>query len=182
MLGATAAYLLVAAAGVDTSGGKSLGPRLLLPLFPLLAATAVTGIVSYLRADGRIDRLIGRAGVLLVLMTMVTHLAGTIPAYRSRNHEDATAVVAVAMAAESIVLVDEEFVAQLLLPLYFKKSILLVDTPELGREVVGRLTEAQASGFIMVSRRPTAQISLAPFDLHRIAPAGRWWIQYWQPR
>jgi hypothetical protein len=182
MLGATAAYLLVAAAGVDTSGGKSHGPRLLLPLFPLLAATAVTGIVSYLRADGRIDRLIGRAGVLLVLMTMVTHLAGTIPAYRSRNHEDATAVVAVAMAAESIVLVDEEFVAQLLLPLYFKKSILLVDTPELGREVVGRLTEAQASGFIMVSRRPTAQISLAPFDLHRIAPAGRWWIQYWQPR
>jgi hypothetical protein len=180
MLGAAAVYLIVAAAGVDTTGGKSLGPRLLLPLFPLLTVTAVASIASYMRADGLVDRTIGRAGALLVLMTMVVHLFGTIPAYRSRNREDASAVAAVATVPESIVLADDEFVAQQLLPLYFRKTILLVDTPELGKEVGRRLTEAQVGVFIMVSRRPTAQISLRPFDLYRIEPAGRLSIQFWR--
>ncbi len=180
MLGAAAAYLIVAAAGVDTTGGKSLGPRLLLPLFPLLAVTAVVSIAAYLRADGLVDRSIGRAGALLVLMTMGMHLFGTIPAYVSRNREDASTVQAVAAAPESIVMADDEFVAQLLLPLYFRKTILLVDTPELGRDAGPRLAAARAPGFLMVSRRPTAQISLRPFDLYRIEPAGRLSIQFWR--
>jgi hypothetical protein len=182
MLGAAAAYLVVAAAAVDTTGGKSLGPRLLLPLFPLLTVTAVASIANYMRAEGFVDRTIGRAGALLVLMTLVVHLFGTIPAYRSRNQDDASAVVAVGTAPESIVLADDEFVAQLLLPLYFRKTILLVDTPELGREAARRMTDAQATGFIMVSRRPTAQISLRPFDLYRIEPAGRLSTQFWRQR
>jgi hypothetical protein len=91
-------------------------------------------------------------------------------------------VVAVGTAPESIVLADDEFVAQLLLPLYFRKTILLVDTPELGREAARRMTDAQATGFIMVSRRPTAQISLRPFDLYRIEPAGRLSTQFWRQR
>ena len=36
-------YLLIAFAGVDTSGGKSLGPRLLLPLHPLLSVVGRRG-------------------------------------------------------------------------------------------------------------------------------------------
>ena len=44
-------YLLIAFAGVDTSGGKSLGPRLLLPLHPLLSVSAVMVIASYLRSS-----------------------------------------------------------------------------------------------------------------------------------
>jgi len=180
MLGAAAVYLIVAAAGVDTTGGKSLGPRLLLPLFPLLTVTAIASIAGYMRADGLVDRSIGRAGALLVLMAIVVHLFGTIPAYRARNQDDASAVVAADTVPESIVLADDEFVAQLLLPLYFRKTILLVDTPELGREAARRLTEAQVTRFIMVSRRPTAQISLRPFDLERIEPAGRLSIQFWR--
>ena len=133
-----------------------------------------------MRADGLVDRSIGRAGALLVLMSIVVHLFGTIPAYRTRNTEDASTVVAVRTAPESIVLVDDEFMAQLLLPLYFGKTILLVDNSELGRDAARRLTETQAAGFLMVSRRATAQISLRPFDLYRIEPAGRMSIQFWR--
>jgi hypothetical protein len=182
MLGAAAVYLIVAAAGVDTTGGKSLGPRLLLPLFPLLTVTAVASIAAYMRADGFVDRCMGRFGALLVLMTLVVHLFGTIPAYRSRNQDDASAVVAAGTVPESIVMADNEFAAQLLLPFYFKKTILLVDTPELGRDVTRRLAEAQVTRFIMVSRRPTAQISLLPFRLDRIDQAGRLSIQFWRQR
>ncbi len=180
MLSAAAVYLIVAAVGVDTTGGKSLGPRLLLPLFPLLTVAAVVNMAAYVRARSAVERWIGRAGGLLVVMTMVVHLCGTIPAYRSRNQEDALAVLTAGRVPESIVLADDEFVAQLLLPLYFRKTILLVDTPELGREAARRLHDAHVTRFIMVSRRPAAQISLRPFDLDRIEPAGRLSIQYWQ--
>ena len=56
--------LPVAYAGVDTSGGKSLGPRLLLPLLPLLSVSAVTIVASYLRSAFAIDRLVSRVGAL----------------------------------------------------------------------------------------------------------------------
>ena len=52
---------LIAFAGVDTSGGKSLGPRLLLPLLPLLSVSAVMVIAAYLRSSSRVDR-VGRLG------------------------------------------------------------------------------------------------------------------------
>ena len=40
----------------DTTGGKSLGPRLLLPLFPMLTVASIESIRDYLRAPGRTDR------------------------------------------------------------------------------------------------------------------------------
>ena len=48
---AAAAYLVIALAGVDTTGGKSLGPRLLLPLVPLLAASALLAIQAISRSN-----------------------------------------------------------------------------------------------------------------------------------
>jgi hypothetical protein len=46
----TTAYLALAFAGADTTGGKSLGPRLLLPIMPLLAIVAIGTLVRYLTA------------------------------------------------------------------------------------------------------------------------------------
>ena len=78
VVAAAAAYLLLAFVGVDTTGGKSLGPRLLLPLLPLLAVAAVGSIVSYLRAETRVERLAGRLGVALVAIAVTIHLGGTV--------------------------------------------------------------------------------------------------------
>ena len=87
-------YLALAFAGVDTSGGKSLGPRLLLPLLPLLAAVAVWTIAAHWRTRRVDDRLVAGCGAALVLMSAVMHLAGTVPAYVARNADDAAAVKA----------------------------------------------------------------------------------------
>ena len=76
-----AAYLVVAFAGVDTAGGKGLGPRLLLPLFPLLTVSAIVAIGAYLASAAAADRWVGRAGLVLAGMAVAIHLFGAIPAY-----------------------------------------------------------------------------------------------------
>ena len=48
--------------GADTTGGKGLGPRLLLPLFPMLTVAAIAAIREYLRAAVPLERWIGRPG------------------------------------------------------------------------------------------------------------------------
>ena len=117
---------------MDTSGGKSLGPRLLLPLLPLLSVSAIVTIASYLRSPARVDRAVGWVGVALVVTAVAIHLGGTIPAYRQRNADDALAIRAAASSSERVVVADDMFTAQLLFPLYHRKIVFLADTIESG--------------------------------------------------
>ena len=97
------AYLLAALAVVDTAGGKGLGPRLLLPLFPLLAVSAIVAIGAYVRSTVVAERWVGRAGVALVGIAIAIHLFGTIPAYEQRNEDDdSVAIKAVADTGERL--------------------------------------------------------------------------------
>jgi hypothetical protein len=175
-----AAYVALAFAGVDTTGGKSLGPRLLLPLFPLLAVSSVARIRYYLRAGAPVDRWIGRVGAALVVMAVAMHLFGTIPAYRARNQDDAAAVIAIGASRERIVVSDDPFTAQLLFPLYYRKIVFLADSPDLGVRIGSRMVDEHVASAILVSRRAEPLVSLAPLRLDRIEQRGRMLIQYWR--
>lgn len=177
---AAAAYLLGAFVGVDTSGGKSLGPRLLLPLFPILTVSAIVGIAAYLRAGTRPERWIGRAGVLLVCMSIAMHVCGTIRAYYFRNHDDAAAMRAIAAWRGRVVVADDPFTAQLLFPLYHRKIILLADSPELGTRLGTLLAEQRVADALVVSRNAERRVSLTPLHLAHEEQRGRMLIQYWR--
>jgi hypothetical protein len=177
----TAAYLALAFAGVDTTGGKSLGPRLLLPLMPVLTAAAVPVIVQLLRAPARPDRWLGGAGVALLVMSAAMHLAGTIPAYYLRNTDDAGAVRAAAAAEDRLIVADDQFTAQLLLPLYERKIILLADSRHLGRELGATLAAQRLRRALVVSRNPAPAVALPPLRLGRTEQHGRMVFQYWEP-
>jgi hypothetical protein len=177
---ATAAYLLVAFIGVDTTGGKSLGPRLLLPLVPLLTVAAIIRTGQYLTGPARMDQLVGTAGVLLVVIAVIFHLGGTIRAYHWRNQEDSSSVLTVAAASDRIVVADDQFTAQLLFPLYFRKIILLADSPGRAARVGMMLSHQRVPGAILVSRNPQARVGLAPLRLARTEQQGRMLIQYWR--
>ena len=176
----TAAYLALAFAGADTSGGKSLGPRLLLPLLPLLAVAAMATLSAYLSAASALDRWIGRAGVLLVVMSAVMHLAGTVPAYVERNRGDSAAIEAVAHGTDRIVAADDAFTAQLLFPLYYRKIVFLVDSPDAAHRLAEALIRQRMSGLVLVSRLEQPAVQLAPFRLDRTEQHGRMVVQYWR--
>jgi hypothetical protein len=182
VLFATAVYLALAFAGADTSGGKSLGPRLLLPLMPMLTVAAVSTMVMYLRAAAGTDRWIGRIGVSLVAMSAVMHLFGTIPAYVARNHGDAQAVVAVAGSPARVVVADDVFTAQLLFPLYYRKIVFLADTPPLGARLGEMLHAQRIPAAVVVSRLERPSIGLFPLELERSEQQGRMVVQYWVRR
>ncbi len=175
-----AAYVALAFAGADTSGGKSLGPRLLLPLMPLLAVAALGTMALFLSGRSAVDRWTGRAGVLLVLMSATMHVFGTVPAYVHRNHDDASVIAAVDADPSRIVVADDEFTAQLLFPLYYRKIVFLADSPDSGRRLGELLAAHRMPGAMLVSRDPRPAVDLTPLRLVTTQERGRMILQEWR--
>jgi hypothetical protein len=178
-LAATAAYLAIAFAGVDTSGGKSLGPRLLLPLLPLLSVSALMIVASHLRSTLAVDRLVGYTGAALVAAAVVIHVGGTIPAYKQRNADDASVVRAVAASPERIVVADDMFTAQSLFPLYDRKIVLLADSAEQGAALGKTLHGWGIPRVLLVTRNPETPVALPPLSHVRMEGRGRMAIHVW---
>ena len=175
----TAAYLVLAFAGVDTTGGKGLGPRLLLPLLPLLSVAAVGRLTSYLRSASRGDRIIGGIGVLIVGMTLIMHAYATTFAYYARNRDDSAAITAVAKSRERIVVAADVHTAQLLFPLYYRKIILLVDSPEAAGALSTMVTTQRLSGALLVSRNLGPEIVFPGLRVAKTEQVGRMSITHW---
>ena len=176
---ALAAYLLIAFAGVDTTGGKGLGPRLLLPLLPVLAVAAIIRLGVYLRAASPVDRWTGRAGGALIAMSLVMHVYGTTYAYYMRNRDDAALVLSVAAARERVVVADDPHTAQLLFPLYYRKIIFLADTSESAAALGAMMHEKRVPSAVMVSRRPEPVVMPEGLRLRGSDQRGRMYITYW---
>jgi hypothetical protein len=176
----TLIYLVMAFAGVDTTGGKSLGPRLLLPLLPLLCVSSLIVMASYLRSPSAVDRAVGWMGAALVAAGVTIHLAGTIPAYRFRNADDSAAIRAVLALKERIVVADDQFTAQLLLPINDRKVVLLADTVAAGAEL-GTLLSGLRHSAVLVSRNVESPVRLPPLRPGPPEAQGRMTLQVWRP-
>jgi hypothetical protein len=178
--GTALAFLAVAFIGTDTSGGKSLGPRLLMPLVPLLAVAAVMRIAEYFRGN-RLDRAVAVTGALLVVLAVLIHTLGTFPAYRIRNRQDAKAVLVAGAAPERVIVADDPFTAQLLFPLYYRKIILLAETADEGNRIGHLLSEQRIASALVVSREP-GTVTLLPLRFESSELAGRITIERWRKR
>jgi hypothetical protein len=175
-------FVTVAFATTNTTGGKSLGPRLLLPLLPLLAVVAIARIREYNTADVALHQWIGRIGIALVLLAVLAHPFGMLPAYLERNRVDASAIVAARAAAPAVVIADDAFTAHFLLPLYYRKTIFLADTHKLGAMLGAQLAAAKVSQVLVISRRAQPATSLPPFYVQQVSRVGRVIIQHWGRR
>jgi hypothetical protein len=175
----TLAYLVIAFAGVDTTGGKSLGPRLLLPLLPMLVVIAVVRIADYLRGVEKTDRWVGRAGAALIALAATIHVVGTAPTYYRRNADDAKTMNAIKALPQRVVVSDDEFTAQLLFPLYFRKTLLVADSPAMGADLGARLAAAGIPETVLVTRWADTPIGLPPYRKQRTERKGRMTLQYW---
>jgi hypothetical protein len=90
----TAACTLLTLLSLSTTGGKGLGPRLTMGLWPLLAAAALEGLDSWRRWAGTawVRRPIVWGGALLVAGSVVMELGVALPALAVRLHEDQEAL------------------------------------------------------------------------------------------
>lgn len=177
----TVSYLVIAFAGVDTSGGKSLGPRLLLPVIPLLATAAIVQIRAYTRGHSVVQRVTGWMGIGLCALALALHLGGAMRAYYVRNAEDGAAVLIARAAREPILVADDPFTAQLFLPLYYQKILLLADTHEKSGAIARALADRpESGGVLLVSRFPAPAVRLDPLQVQEIWRIGRMTLQYWR--
>jgi len=175
----TAIYLAIAYVGTDTHGGKSLGPRLLLPLLPLLVVAAVIRIGSYWRSTWLAERSVGLIGVTLLCLSLVMHVFGTLPAYHRRNQADAGALVALAASRVRVVVADDDATAQLLMPLYRRKVIFLADTPPLMTALGAAMVDQRIPEVVVVSRQ-SQPAALEGLHIDHAELRGRMLLQYYR--
>ena len=175
----TAVYLAVAYVGTDTHGGKSLGPRLLLPLLPLLIVASVLRIRSYLRSTAVPERLVGMAGAALLCLSLGMHVFATFPAYYRRNQDDAGALVALASSRVRVVVADDDATAQLLMPLYARKVLFLADTPALMTALGSAMVEQRVPEVVVVSRQ-SQPAELVGLHIDHLERQGRMLLQYYR--
>jgi hypothetical protein len=79
---------------------------------------------------------------------------------------------------ERIVVSDDMFTAQILMPLYFRKVLYLADSPAMARDLAQRLDRARMGSVLFVSREEP-EFSLAPLRLDRVERRGRFILQHW---
>jgi hypothetical protein len=181
VIAASAIYVVIAILTTDTAGGKSLGPRHLLPIVPLLTIAAWQGIMAYQDTprDDLVHRLIGLSGLSLVAMSIVLQLACMLPPYARQNRGDIRALEAVRRSPERILIADDMFTAQLASALYFKKIVLLADTPALAHDLGSLLGRAGMPSALVISREPRGEISLEPYRLVASDSYERFTVQRW---
>ncbi|MGE5360279.1 MAG: hypothetical protein ACM3NQ_14785, partial [Bacteroidales bacterium] len=178
---ALVSYVPLAFLGTDTIGGKSLGPRLLLPLLPLLTVAAWQAIVEYLRAPVLLDRWTGRLGLVMAGCALAMHLGATIPAYAYRSAGDGATMEWLRHSPAAIVVADDYATAQLLLPLYFQKTIFLADSQPLVDKLADALGRQQFNYLVLVSRRPSQdRFALPGYRQLSSTEVGRARIEEWR--
>jgi hypothetical protein len=146
----------------------------------LLAVGAAIRINEYRQAPGFLNRAIAGVGIFLVAAGIAFHLGGTVRAYHFRNQDDASAVLAVAALPDRIVVADDAATAQLLMPLYYRRVILLADSAPLGTQLARMLAEQRVPGVVVVSRRAEPLLDMSPLRLESTEQKGRMRVQRWR--
>jgi len=175
-----ASYVVLAFLGMDTSGGKSLGPRLLLPLVPLMGASAVVVILGYLKSPRTLNRVVGACGAVLIAASLAIHVGSTVPAWIERTRQDADRLNAIADAGQHVLVADDMFTAQQLLPLYYRRIILLADNERQGAALGAALDREKIPSVLLVSRNPNPEIALPPLQAVWTSVRYRFLIQVWR--
>jgi hypothetical protein len=177
------AFLVVAFLTTNTSGGKALGPRLLLPIWPLLAVAAWQGIRGHLGAwrAAASHQLIGSAGIALVVVGLVINTCELMPLFRSVEADTLGATRFLAAGQENTIVLGSEFAIDPVIGLYTSRAVMLASSQDDAADISKRLIAERIRSFFFVRRddRDDLVAQLAPYGLSGEYHFGRWIIQRW---
>jgi hypothetical protein len=128
-----------------------------------------------------VHRLIAWSGVGLVTVSVALQLACMVPPYARQNRSEHKAMQAIRRSQEPVLVADDLVSAQLAMPLYFKKVIVLADGPREAHDLGALLERAHVPAVLLVSRgRQRESISLTPYQLLGSESYGRLIVQHWR--
>jgi len=177
-----ALFLAVTFLTINTIGGKPLGPRLLMPIIPLIVLAAWEAIVQWTRQlhARRGDSVVGLLGLGLLLLSVAIEVGSTIPAFALRNHSDYLSVQRIVDARSRILVIDSSYSIQLLTPLYHTHVVLLAQNAATATELATRLYAAREPSFTLLSRAEHPALTFAPYTLLSESRDGRLVVQQWR--
>jgi hypothetical protein len=178
----TAACMLLTLLSLSTTGGKGLGPRLTMSLWPLLAAAALEGLDSWRRWAGTawVRRPIVWGGGLLIAGSLVMELGVALPALAVRSHEDQDALELIRQIPDRVVVLDDDVLMQLVGPEYFGREVLFVARPELWGPLGDALAADGQTRLLVISRQPLRDSTkIAPFRFAESWTVSRYWVGRW---
>ena len=178
----TAACTLLTLLSLSTTGGKGLGPRLTMSLWPLLAAGALEGLESWRRWSGTawVRRPIVWGGGLLIAGSMVMELGVALPALAVRSHEDQEALALIRQIPDRVVVLDDDTLMQLVGPDYFTREVLFVARENLWLPLGEALAADGEMRLLVISRRqPRDATMIPPFRFAESWTVSRYWVGRW---
>jgi len=174
----TVVFLIGAALSLTTTGGKGLGPRLTVGLWPLLVATAWEGLLSWRAWQGsRVVRgiIIGSGGMLIVCAVLM-QLAVALPTWANRQREDVAALEFVRALPDQVIVIDDMLELQVIASEYLHRTVVMVgrpgDWPTLGQ----RLADVGVTRFTVLAVRDHSREMVAPFRYAESWRKSRHWI------
>jgi hypothetical protein len=178
-----AAYGLGLIAAVSLSGGASFGPRLVLPIVPMLAMAACEGISSYrLSLIGPPAIAAWSLGALLLVASIAVQVACGAWPYVTFNRAERLAVRQLREAPEQVVVLDSAFTLSVAEPVYHSKQVLRADNEIRGAQLAQLLAKTNVHSFLLVSREATQIVDFAPFHIAAVYRFPKTTIQRWELR
>ena len=173
-------YLAVVVLTLNTEGGKPTGPRLIIGLWPLLAAAAIDTLSSYIAAarGARTALVTAIAGTILVIGSLVMEMAVVLPARAARGREDAEAARMVRAIDDQIIVLDKMFEIDIVATLYFERKLLLGRQRQ-WRDLSRTLAAHGVDRFTHIARPPTTTPRLPEYRRAEVWESGRFVISRW---
>jgi hypothetical protein len=173
-------YLAVVVLTLNTEGGKPTGPRLIIGLWPLLAAAAIDTLSSYVAAarGARSALVTAIAGTILVIGSLVMEMAVVLPARAARSTEDAEAARMVRAIDDQVIVLDKIFDIDIVGTLYFERKLLLGRQRQ-WRDLSRTLAAHGVDRFTHIARFPTTTPRLPEYRRAEVWESGRFVISRW---
>ncbi len=173
-------YLAVVGLTLNTEGGKSTGPRLIIGLWPLLAAAALDTLSSYVVAARHAGtaRVTAISGVVLMAGSLVMELAVVLPARSSRNAEDAEAARVVRAIGDQVIVMDEIFDIDVVGALYFERKLMLGRARQ-WHDLSQTLSSQRVDRFTYVARNATKTPQFPHYRRAEVWEPGRFIVSRW---
>ena len=173
-------YLAVVGLTVNTAGGKDVGPRLIIGLWPLLAAAAVDVLSSYVVAARRSwsARVTALGGVALAAGSLVMQLGVVLPARSGRNADDAEAARVLRAIGDQVIVMDGLFDIDVAGGLFHERKLML-GRPLQWRALSETLARHRVDRFTYIARLPADTPLFPHYRRADVWEPGRFIISRW---